>query len=139
VGGFSGTFDVTSEFVVANPDDFKTITRSAGVTVRWTGGDPTVPVQITGTSVPISITGVQGSPVNFACLANGADGRFTVPASILAQLPASTPVVGAGFSLPVRGSFTVVSPGRGVRITASGVDYLTANNAWTWTVTTDYR
>ncbi len=33
----------------------------------------------------------------------------------------------------------MTSAGRGVRITASGVDYLTANNSWTFTFTTDYR
>jgi uncharacterized protein (TIGR03437 family) len=139
VGAFSGTFDIAPEFVVANPEDFKQITRSAGVTVRWNGGDPTIPISITGTSVPISVTGIQSAPVNFACSANGADGRFTIPGTILSQLPASTPIVGAGLTLPVRGSFSVTSPGKGVRISASGVDYLTGNNSWTLTVTTDYR
>ena len=138
-GAFSGTFDVTTEFVLANPDDFKQVTRSAGVTVRWTGGDPTFPVQITGTSTAISIAGVAGAPVNFVCSANGADGRFTIPASVLNQLPASASIQGAGLSLPVRGSFSVTSAGKGVRITASGVDYLTANNSWTYTITTEYR
>ncbi len=73
VGAFSGAFDVGTEFALANPDDFKQVTRSGGLSVRWTGGDPTLPIQITGTSVPISAAGVAGTPVNFVCSANGAD------------------------------------------------------------------
>ncbi|MEO5926732.1 MAG: hypothetical protein ABIR70_23160 [Bryobacteraceae bacterium] len=139
VGAFSGSFDASAEFTVTNPEDFKQINRDSGVTVRWVGGDATVPVLITGTSVPVTALGTLGTPVNFACSANAADGRFTVPGNILTQLPATSSFAGAGFTLPLRGAFTVTSAGKGVRITAPGVDYLTANNAWTWTVTTDYR
>ncbi len=138
-GAFSGSVDVASEFLVTNPDDFKTIIRDSGVTVRWTGGDPSVPVQITGSSVAVNPDGTAQPAVRFTCLANGADGRFTVPGSILMQLPPTGGFNGAGLNVPLRGSFSVISSGKGARITASGIDHLFANNAWTWTVTSEYR
>jgi uncharacterized protein (TIGR03437 family) len=139
VGAFTGVLDVLGDFAVLNPDDLKTITRGAGVTARWTGGDPTVPVQISGISVPINADGSQGAAVSFVCMANSLDGRFTVPSSILTQLPATGSINGAGFGLLVRGSFSVTNAGKGSRITASGIDYFSANNAWTSTVTAEYR
>jgi uncharacterized protein (TIGR03437 family) len=139
VGAFTGNVDVGGEFVVTNPDDFKLLIRDAGAAVRWTGGDPSVPVQISGISVAVNPDGTLQSAAAFLCLANGADGRFTVPASILSQLPASATFSGAGLNVLLRGSFSVTGFGKGTRITASGMDYLVANNSWTWTVTTDYR
>lgn len=139
VSAFSGPLDVTSELVVSNPDDLKLIVRGAGLNVRWTGGDPAVPVQISGSSIPIGADGSQGTPVTFLCAASAADGRFTVPAAILSQLPATGSFSGAGFAVPVRGSVTVTTSGKGARLTASGVDYLTANHSWTWTVSTEFR
>ncbi len=139
VSAFSGTLDVAQELIVTNPDDFKLIVRGGGVTVRWTGGDPALPMQITGSSIPINADGTQGAAVSFLCLANAADGRFTFPANILSQLPASGSFSGAAFTLLLRGSFTVTAVGKGSRLAAPGLDYLVANNSWTWSVATEYR
>jgi hypothetical protein len=131
--------DVVADFTVINPDDLKSITRGTGVTVRWSGGDSAVPVQISGTSVAIHPDGTSGAEVSFFCLANNSDGRFVVPSSILMQLPATSGFAGAGLNVPVRGTFSVAASGKGTRITATGVDYFVANNSWTWTVTSEYR
>ncbi len=139
MGAFNGNFDVGGEFIVTNPDDFKIIVRDSGVTVRWTGGDPTVPVQISGTSVTVNSNGTVQPAATFVCLAKGSDGRFTVPANVLMQLPVTGAFNGAGLNVLLRGSLSVTGAGKGVRITAPGIDYLTANNSWTWTVTTEYR
>lgn len=139
VSAFNGTLDVAQELIVTNPDDFKLIVRGTGVTVRWTGGDPALPVQIAGSSIPVNADGTQGAAVTFQCQANAADGRFTVPANILSQLPASGSFSGAGLSLLLRGSFTVTASGKSSRLTAPGLDYLIANNSWTWSVATEYR
>jgi hypothetical protein len=130
---------VAQELIVTNPDDFKVLVRGAGVTVRWTGGDPALPVQISGSSIPVSADGTQGAVVSFLCLANAADGRFTVPASILSQLPASGSFSGAGLNLLLRGTFAVTAVGKGARFTAPGLDYLVVNNSWNWSVAAEYR
>jgi hypothetical protein len=139
VGAFTGGLEVPANFTVLNPEDFRTINRGAGVTARWTGGDPSVPVQISGTSVTLNSDGTQGTPISFVCSANSADQQFTVPANILQQLPATSSVAGPIFPLLLRGSFSVTASGKGARITASGLDYLKANNSSTWKVTTEYR
>lgn len=136
VGPFSGTLEIGQEFVVTtSPDDLNVIERSNGLTVRWSGGDPSLMVAITGTSV--------SSPTNaaaFVCIENNSAGQFTVPASVLTQLPAS-PVTNAGiFTLITRGSLSVTATGRGARFpTPTGLDILTANNSWVWTYTPQYK
>ena len=139
IGAFTGNLDIAADFTLTNPDELKTVTRGSGATARWSGGDASQPVQISGTSVVLNSDGSLGATVSFVCLANGADGRFTVPSNILTQIPASSTFGGAGLNVLLRGSFTVAMAGKGSRITASGVDYFTANNAWTWTVTSEYR
>jgi len=108
----------------------KVVTRSEGVTVQWSGGDPDQLVTITGQSAV--------SASNFAafnCWANNSAGQFTVPASILNQLPAS-PVSSAG--AVSRGSLTIFSY-FSTRLTAPGVDLFTASGEWSVTVTSQYK
>lgn len=67
-----------------------TVVRSAGLTLNWTGGNPSDPVWISGSSA--KNTGTPTSPVydswSFVCSTNAGAKTFTVPASILTQLPA---------------------------------------------------
>jgi uncharacterized protein (TIGR03437 family) len=81
-----------------------TVTRSAGLTLNWTGGNATDVVQISGSSgLPLT-----GSVTGFNCTATAGQKTFTVPASILNQLPASS--AGNGFlsvmSFGTPGAFT---------------------------------
>lgn len=136
VGPFSGTLEIGQEFVVTtNPADLNVIERSNGLTIRWSGGDPSLMVSITGTSVSSPTDGAV-----FVCIENNSAGQFTVPASVLTQLPASPSLSAGGFSLITRGSLTVTATGRGVRFsTPTGLDILTANNSWIWSYTPQYR
>ncbi len=129
VGSFSGTLDVSPELVWTNTDVAKVVTRSDGITVQWTGGDPTQLVTVMGQSAV--------SQTNFAtfyCWANNTDGRLTISPSILNQLPAS-PVIGGSIS---RGSLTIYSY-FSTRLTAPGVDLFTASGEWAVTVTSQYK
>jgi hypothetical protein len=61
-----------------------TVTRSAGLTLNWTGGNSTDVVEIFGSS------GSSSASASFFCITTAGAGTFTVPASILNQLPAVT-------------------------------------------------
>ena len=97
------------------------INRGAGQTFTWSGGTG-------GGNNIVAIVGVSGSsaggttaaPVfdtaTFACLANASAGTFTVPSSVLTQLPVSSGSIidGSGIAFvgvemitdPTKGSFT---------------------------------
>jgi hypothetical protein len=68
-----------------------TVTRNAGLTLNWTGGNSTDLVEIFGSS------GSTSGTATFACITTAGAGTFTVPASILNQLPAVTAAAGTGF------------------------------------------
>jgi hypothetical protein len=135
VGAFSGSLVIPPQFVVTNnPDDFKVINRSKGITVRWTGGDPASLVTIDGASLSTPPNGVA-----FVCMEYASAGQFTVPASVLTQLPASAVVGAGGINLVMRGSFGVTT-GKSVRFTAPpGLDLLIATGQWIWSYTPQYQ
>jgi hypothetical protein len=132
VGTFTGNLTVASDLVVTDaPADLMSITRANGVTVHWTGGDPSGIVTISGSSIDLTAHGAA-----FVCRQNASAGQFTVPAAILTQLPASVAI--QGFAIP--GAFSVGSSGAGARFASpSGVDFLTAGNFWTWGYGTQYK
>ena len=61
--------------------------RTQGVTVKWSGGDPSSFVNITGNSINVNgnVTLIGG----FACSEHVSAGQFTVPAFVTLALPAS--------------------------------------------------
>jgi uncharacterized protein (TIGR03437 family) len=83
------------------------ITRSSGLTVAWTGGSSGTYVSIGGSSQASSTSPLAG----FTCLAPVSAGQFTVPAYILAALPAGS------------GSVTVNNNTNYQTFTASGLNY----------------
>lgn len=117
VGIFSGTLDAPAEFLWTNWEEAKVVTRANGLTIRWTGGDPTQLVHISGISNYFG--GVVAANV-FHCFADNSDGQFTVPASILNQMPASS-----GFAYVY-----LVTTTAGARLEAPGIDYFTAVTEW---------
>jgi uncharacterized protein (TIGR03437 family) len=134
VGSFSGSLTVAGELAVTNPDDFKIVNRGNAATIRWTGGEPSTVLTISGDSITST-----GQGAGFVCIENTSAGQFTVPASILSQLPASQTIGAGGFNLVTRGTFSLTAGGRGNRATASGTDILILNNFWLWTFTSEYR
>ncbi len=136
VGAFTGTLDIVPDLVVTNnPDDFKVINRGSGVTLRWTGGEPSPVLTSTGSSVD-SLS----EAAAFVCIQNTSAGQFTVPSSVLAQLPASGVIGAGGFNFVTRGTLSVTASGKGARFASpTGLDILTANNFWIWSYTPQYQ
>ena len=89
VGAFNVSFLLAAPLAWANVEQITDIQRTQGVTVNWTGGDPTSYVIIQGTVV----TNPNGPGVFalFSCTAPTSAGTFTVPAAVLLAMP-----VGAG-------------------------------------------
>jgi uncharacterized protein (TIGR03437 family) len=84
-----------------------TVNRSAGLILNWTGGNSTDLVEIFGS------VGGATSNSSFACITTAGPGTFTVPASILDQLPAvSAAAIAAGTS-GILGVFSTPNPASG--------------------------
>lgn len=86
VGAFQTSVNFPKTLVWTNQDTTMTVSRAAGVTVNWTGGDPAGTVQISGQ------TTAQTSPTTtvaarFDCAAKVSDGSFTIPPAVLLSLP----------------------------------------------------
>jgi hypothetical protein len=67
-----------------------TVTRSAGLPLNWTGGNSTDVVMIIGYAGTTTLSGANASidATEFICTTTAGKGTFTVPSSILLQLPA---------------------------------------------------
>jgi len=137
VGSFSGAIDVAPELVWTNRTTLTTVDRSQAVTVTWSGGEPTTLVGIQGVSTVAQ--GTTASVTSFQCWARNTDGRFTVPMSTLSQMLASSRIAAGGISILIRGSLAIASVGTGTRMTATGIDYLTAGNQWGVAQTVEYK
>jgi len=98
IGPFEASVTVPAPFVWTNRDGISTITRSQGLALTWSGGAGVM--IISGVSAR-RVGGTEDNPdydgAAFVCFANAGAGNFTVPASILNQLPESGDVMtGAG-------------------------------------------
>ncbi len=69
-----------------------TVTESAGLTLNWTGGNASDPVDIVGYSGSVSGTGNNAitNATEFICTTTAGQKTFTVPASVLTLLPTIT-------------------------------------------------
>jgi hypothetical protein len=88
-----------------------TVTRSAGLPITWAGGASGTFVFIGGNSSSSTASG------SFTCIAPVAAGQFTVPAYVLAALPAGT------------GSVEVENETAPASFTATGLNYGTTLGA----------
>jgi hypothetical protein len=70
-----------------------TILRSEGLTIRWTGGNPSDVVRIMGTAGTSTNAGTSATvdQTEFLCTVAASAGGFTVPASVLLELPTADP------------------------------------------------
>lgn len=104
VGAFNVTFPAPSAPLVwTNPP--ATVTRSQGVTVNWTGGDPTADVEISGTYSTVPLT------MFFNCYAPASAHTFTVPSYITLSIPSGN------------GYLTLTQGTQPVLFSATGLDY----------------
>ena len=136
VGAFSLSVDVAPELVWTNRTSVATINRASGATITWTGGEPSQLIFISGTSIVVDITN-PGNPTgaSFQCYANQSAGSFTIPASILNQMPASTELFGIAFP----GTLALSSVGKITFGTASGLDSLTVSSSSSVAQSTTFR
>jgi len=125
VGAFSAKLTMPSPLTWTNKATFTDIARSGNVTPTWTGGGNNI-VAVFGVSGANTGTNA-ANPVYdtslFVCLTNAGAGSYTVPASVLSQLPASTGSIldGGGLSFfglqmatdPAQGGFTAPLTGGG--------------------------
>jgi len=86
VGPFTATVTIPTPLTVIGGLP-STVTRSAGLTINWTGGNSSDFVEIIGEAGTYS-NGVVTGGASFICITTAGPGFFTVPSSILTQLPA---------------------------------------------------
>jgi uncharacterized protein (TIGR03437 family) len=135
VGAFTAQLQMASPLVWSNMGSISTVTRSNGLTVNWTGGDPSTYASITG----LSFGSVNGSITDFVvgdftCQAPTSAGTFTVPSAVLLSLPASTTIAGISFS-----ALSVSSHTGPVTFTATGLDVGWAEASVENTITVTYQ
>jgi uncharacterized protein (TIGR03437 family) len=85
VGPFNASVNLGTALTIAGGLP-TSVTRSAGLTLNWTGGNSTDLVEIIGSA------GTTGNTTTFICSTTAGATTLTVPASILQQLPAETAV-----------------------------------------------
>ena len=134
IGAFSVPLQMAPPATFSNVANLATITRSNGLTVNWTGGDPNSTVDILG----LSVGSVGGSSTDFVgavftCLAPASAGTFTVSPAVLLSLPASASVEGISFST------LTLSNGASQTFTATGLDYGFASAGVANTITVTYQ
>jgi flagellar hook-associated protein FlgK len=108
VGPFNTSLTLGPPLSLNNPLP-ATVTESAGLTINWTGGNASDPVDITGYSGTVSGTGANAiaNATEFICTTTAGQKTFTVPAAVLTLLPAITAAqVNAG---TVSGALNVTS------------------------------
>ncbi len=90
VGTFSTSLTLGSPLTITGGLP-STVVRSAGLPLNWTGGLASDLVEIVGLSFNTTGTGVNAvsTGAEFVCITTAGQKTFTVPASILTQLPAS--------------------------------------------------
>ena len=110
VGRFSASVNIGSPLTIAGGLP-SVVNRSAGLTLNWTGGNSSDPVQIYGSSSAFRGTGLNQTSETWAfiCRTTAGAGTFTVPPSILTQLP------------PVSASAITNDTGAGLLQVSSGV------------------
>ncbi len=96
VGSFSVPITVGTPLSITLPS---TVNRSQGLTLNWTGGNSSDYVEIMGYAGTSSGSGTNTTvdATEFICTTTAGPGTFTVPASVLMQLPAvSVSATGSG-------------------------------------------
>ena len=127
VGPFTGTVNYTNPIVWTNMNDITSVSRSQGVTVTWTGGDPHGYVLISGTSNSAETPSTPVLGAGFVCYAAVSAGQFTVPAPILLGMPIGT------------GSLTVQSATTPKVISIPGIEYATSSASFYFSIAPSYQ
>jgi hypothetical protein len=92
VGKFNASITIGSPISISEALP-STILRSEGLTIRWTGGNPSDVVRIMGMAGTSTNAGTNATvdQTEFLCTVAASAGGFTVPASVLLELPTADP------------------------------------------------
>ena len=149
VGPFTGMVNLGSPLTITGGLP-TTVNRSAGLTLKWTGGNSSDLVIIEGlaatssSTITASGTTFTETGAEFVCTTTAGSGGFTVPASITSQFPALNPgfsTTGTALSLLAVFSATNPSNGNGIftaPLTAGGnvsayfLGFVGASNTPVW-------
>jgi len=103
VGSFNTSVTIGSPLVVTGGLP-STVVRSSGLPLKWTGGNASDVVEIIGGTS--TTAGTTTTSTSFLCYSTAGAGGFTVPSSILTQIPAATTGFLEVASSPASTSFT---------------------------------
>ncbi|MDX2149941.1 MAG: hypothetical protein SFV54_04350 [Bryobacteraceae bacterium] len=120
VGAFTANLTVSPVFTWTNKGNYTgNVSRSAPLSITWTGGGDDY-VSISGTS-GVRTGDTENDPIYdaavFSCVTRASRGSFSVPVSILQQLPASTGSILDGTAIGVLTVFSTTTETNG-RFTA---------------------
>ncbi len=120
VGAFQTSVTIGTPVVWTNRDRITTVNRASNLSITWSGGDASKLVLIAGAGANSDTQAAAG----FFCFVPAAPGSFTVPASMLGNLPASSS--GSAVGALVVGS---LPSGNYPTFTARGLDFGAIINA----------
>jgi hypothetical protein len=113
----------------------QTVSRTKGLTVTWSNGDPNSYVQISGRSMgSLGSTGI----VEFTCSAPASAGQFTIPNTVLASLPAAslTANIADPAYVPV---LQVTQSSLPLSLTLTGLDFASIQSIVSYTIMVSYQ
>lgn len=116
IAAASSTFNVASPFTWNSRDQIASVTRSNGIALSWSGGDANASVVIAGMGADLP----SNSSSIFLCIVAPGTGSFTVPADILANLPAARPRAIQSKGALYVGQWNIASP---ASLSGSGLDF----------------
>jgi hypothetical protein len=90
VGAFTANYTLPPIFTWTEQPTITSVNRATGVTVTWSGGNPSGYVLISGSSSAGGATATTPITASFTCTAHVSDGSFTVPPVVLLALPPSS-------------------------------------------------
>ena len=112
----SANFDMPQPLTWTNRDQISTISRSSGLNVTWSGGDPNASVFVVGAGIDMP----SNSSSIFLCMAPPGASNFTVPGDVLANVPATRTRVTQSRGAVYVGQWNIANP---VNVTAAGLDF----------------
>jgi len=125
VRGFNANLTIAGALNWTNKATTTTVSRAQGLTVNWTGADPSGYVVVFGYSSIDAST--NSTTVSFVCTERGSAGTFTVPPQVLLALP-PTPTGSAALDDAPFGALALSSGSNPVSFTAPGLDVGTIVN-----------
>lgn len=120
VGAFTGSVTLGAPLVVTGGLP-STVVRSQGLTLKWTGGNSNDILDIVGSAATVSNGVTTGA--SFVCITTAGAGTFTVPASILNQLPAAATTSGGTGSTSLTVSSGTIATFKAPLVSGGNLDF----------------